>query len=267
MPSPETESPIRTLIVDDEPLARDCVRLALGQQTGIELVGVCGVGASAVEAIRRAAPDLVFLDVQMPGLDGFGVVEQVGPHRMPPVVFVTAYDTHALRAFTLHALDYLLKPFDDRRFAETLAHARRHLQQARESELGRRLVALLGELRPAQASPASPARGYATRILVRQEERLEFLPVESVDWVEAAGNYVRVHAGNRSELVRTTLAGLLEQLDPAVFVRIHRSAVVNVTRVRAIHPWYGGDYMATLADGQELRVSRNYRDTLLRTVG
>jgi two-component system, LytTR family, response regulator len=266
MLSPETEPPIRTLIVDDEPLARDCVRLALGNQPGIELVGECGDGPSAVAAIRRSVPDLIFLDVQMPGLDGFGVVEQVGPHQMPPVVFVTAYDTHALRAFSLHAVDYLLKPFDDRRFAETLAHVRRQLRQARESELGRRLVALLGELRPVGESAASPSRGHASRILVRQEERLEFLPVDAVDWLEAAGNYVRVHVGDRSELVRTTLSGLLEQLDPAVFLRIHRSVIVNVTRVRAIHPWFGGDYVATLADGQELRVSRSYRDALLRTV-
>ena len=266
MLSAETEPPIRTLIVDDEPLARDCVRLALGHQPGIELLGECGDGSSAVAAIRRTDPDLVFLDVQMPGLDGFGVVEQVGPQRMPPVVFVTAYDTHALRAFSLHAVDYLLKPFDDRRFAETLAHVRRQLRQARESELARRLVALLGEIRSRRAPAISPTHGPATRILVRRDERLEFLPVESVDWVEAAGNYVRVHAGSRSELVRTTLSGLLEQLDPAVFVRIHRSVLVNLTRVRAIHPWYGGDYMATLADGQELRVSRNYRDALLRTV-
>jgi two-component system, LytTR family, response regulator len=267
MLSPDAEAGIRALIVDDEPLARDCVRLALRHQTGIEVVGECGDGPSAVAAIRRTAPDLVFLDVQMPGLDGFGVVEQAGPHRMPPVIFVTAYDTHALRAFSLHAVDYLLKPFDDRRFDETLAHARRQLQQARESELGRRLVALLGELRQGGDPAASPSRGHATRILVRQEERLEFLPVETVDWIEAAGNYVRVHAGARSELVRTTLSGLLDRLDPAVFVRIHRSVVVNVTRVRAMHPWYGGDYTATLADGQELRVSRHYRDALLRTVG
>jgi two-component system LytT family response regulator len=265
MRTPELDRKLRVLIVDDEPLARDCVRLALGREHDIDVVGECGNGRAAVSAIRRQAPDLVFLDVQMPGLDGFGVIEAIGPERMPAIVFVTAYDAHAIRAFRLHATDYLLKPFDDVRFREAVTYARRAMRQARESELARQLVALLGDVRrPADAAPAG--RAYATRVLVRQGDRLEFLPTETVDWIEAAGNYVRLHASSRVELVRTTLAALLEQLDPAVFVRIHRSTVVNLTRVRAMHPWYGGDYTATLADGQELRVSRHYRDALLKTV-
>jgi two-component system LytT family response regulator len=265
MPTPEPDRAIRVLIVDDEPLARDCVRLALGREADVEVVGECGDGRSAVSAIRQRSPDLVFLDVQMPGLDGFGVVEAIGPARMPPVVFVTAYDAHAIRAFRLHATDYLLKPFDDVRFGEAVAHARRQMREARESAMGRRLVALLDDVRSAK-EPAPSRQPYATRVLVRQGERLEFLPLDTVDWIETAGNYVRLHAGTRAEVVRTTLAGLLEQLDPAVFVRIHRSVVVNVTRVRAVHPWYGGDYTATLTDGRELRVSRHYRDALLRPV-
>jgi two-component system LytT family response regulator len=265
MPTPERERTFRTLIVDDEPLARDCIRLALRREEDIEVVAECGDGRAAVSAIRQWSPDLVFLDIQMPGLDGFGVVEAVGAARMPPVVFVTAYDAHALRAFRLHATDYLLKPFDDARFAEALSHARRQMRQARDSALARRLVALLEDVRSAK-EPPPPRQAYATRILVRQGDRLEFLPVDTVDWIETAGNYVRLHAGERVEAVRTTLAGLLEQLDPAVFVRIHRSMVVNVTRVRALHPWYGGDYTATLTDGRELRVSRHFRDALLKTV-
>jgi two-component system LytT family response regulator len=256
---------IRALIVDDEPLARDCVRLALGREADIEVVGECGDGRSAVSAIRQWSPDLIFLDVQMPGLDGFGVVEAIGPERMPQVVFVTAYDAHAIRAFRLHATDYLLKPFDDVRFGEAVAHARRRMREARESAVARRLVALLDDVRSGNVTPP-PRQPYASRVMVRQGERLEFLPLDTVDWIETAGNYVRLHAGTRTEVVRTTLAGLLEQLDPAVFVRIHRSVVVNVTRVRAVHPWYGGDYTATLTDGRELRVSRHYRDALLRPV-
>lgn len=265
MPTPEPDRAIRALIVDDEPLARDCVRLALGREADVEVVGECGDGRAAVSAIRQRSPDLVFLDVQMPGLDGFGVVEAIGPARMPAVVFVTAYDAHAIRAFQVHATDYLLKPFDDVRFGEAVAHARRRMREARESAMGRRLTALLDDVRSAKEPPPS-RQPYATRVLVRQGERLEFLPLDTVDWIETAGNYVRLHAGTRAEVVRTTLAGLLEQLDPAVFVRIHRSVVVNVTRVRAVHPWYGGDYTATLTDGRELRVSRHYRDALLRPV-
>jgi two-component system LytT family response regulator len=262
---PEGTGTIRALIVDDEPLARDCVRLALRGAADVEVVGECGDGPAAVAAIHQWAPDLVFLDVQMPGLDGFGVVESVGPARMPAVVFVTAYDVHAIEAFRLHAADYLLKPFDDARFSEALAHVRRSLRQVRDGALARQLLGLLGDVR-ATPAPVTPPRGYATRVLVRHGERLEFVPLDSVDWIETAGNYVRLHAGDRVESVRTTLAALVDQLDPAVFVRIHRSTVVNVTRVRSLHPWFGGDYTATLTDGRELRVSRHYRDLLLRTL-
>jgi two-component system LytT family response regulator len=244
---------LRAVVADDEPLARDCVRLALGRHPDVVVVAECGDGRSAVAAIERHAPDLVFLDVQMPDLDGFEVVEQVGPERMPPVVFVTAYDQHALRAFELHAVDYLLKPFDDDRFGDMLRHARRRLGRGTD-DLAARLGALLS------------SRGYASRILVREGERLEFVAVSQVSWLEAAGNYVRVHAGPRTASARITLSALLERLDPGTFARIHRSVVVNLTQVRAIHPWYGGDYTAVLADGQELRVSRTYREGLLRTL-
>jgi two-component system, LytTR family, response regulator len=254
MPDP-TSAPIRVAIVDDEPLARDCVRLALEPDPDFLVVAQCGDGRAAVDAIHRHRPDLVFLDVQMPGVDGFDVIEAVGPERMPAIVFVTAFDAYAVRAFDAHALDYLLKPFDDQRFAETRRRARELLRASRAGETERRLAALLA------------GRSYASRLLVRNDDRLEFLPVAEVDWFEAAGNYVRAHAGQRSEQIRITLAGLLERLDPNVFARIHRSVIVNLGRVRAMHPWYGGDYTAVLADGRELRVSRFYRAALLRTVG
>jgi len=256
-------APLRVLVADDEPLARDCVRLALAGEPGVEVVAECGDGLEAVAAIGRVRPDLVLLDVQMPGLDGFGVVEQVGPDAMPPVVFVTAYDAHAVRAFALHALDYVLKPFTDDRFRDALRHARHQLALAREGELAARLAALLGERRAAASGSGSP---WAERLLVRRGDRLAFVDVAEVDWLEAAGNYVRVHAGAHQDLVRMTLAGLLERLDPAVFARIHRSAAVNLRRVRELEPWFGGDWRAVMADGRQLRVSRNFREGVLRPV-
>jgi two-component system, LytTR family, response regulator len=248
-------APIRVVIVDDEPLARDCVRLALESDPDFVLVAECGDGRAAVDAITRHRPDLVFLDVQMPGLDGFEVIDAVGSDRMPAVVFVTAFDAYAVRAFRTHALDYLLKPFDDERFAETRRRARQLLSERHTGETERRLAALLA------------GHSYATRLLVRHGDRLEFLPVTEVDWFEAAGNYVRAHVGTHSEQIRITLARLLDRLDPAAFARIHRSTVVNLGRVQAMYPWYGGDYTAVLTDGRELRVSRHYRAGLLRTVG
>jgi two-component system LytT family response regulator len=241
-------------VADDEPLARDCVRLALRHHPDVVVVAECGDGRAAVAAIEQHAPDLVFLDVQMPDLDGFEVVEQVGLDRMPPVVFVTAYDQHALRAFELHAVDYLLKPFDDDRFGDMLRHARLRLGREGGADLAARLQGLLA------------SRGYASRILVREGERLEFIAVAEISWIEAAGNYVRVHAGPRTATARITLSALLDRLDPAMFARVHRSIVVNLSRVRSIHPWYGGDYTAVLTDGQELRVSRTYREALLQTL-
>ncbi|HEX8696938.1 MAG TPA: LytTR family DNA-binding domain-containing protein [Longimicrobium sp.] len=256
-PEPAPEPVVRALIVDDEPLARDCVRLALERQPGIEVAGECADGEQAVEAILAERPDLVFLDVQMPGLDGFGVVERVGVERMPAVVFVTAFDEHALRAFEVHAADYVLKPFDDARFADAVRHARRQLRPGGEDELRRRLDALLGEVRGGAARPV-------TRLMVQVKDRIRFVRADEVDWFEAAGNYVRIHTGGQAHLIRATLAGLAGQLDPARFVRIHRSTVVNVDRIREVQPWFGGDYIAILEDGRQLRVSRSFRDSLLR---
>jgi two-component system, LytTR family, response regulator len=273
MPSRDGRGGIRAAIVDDEPLARDCIRLALAGADDVEIVAECGDGAAAVRAIEALRPDLIFLDVQMPGLDGFEVVKAVGPDRMPAVMFVTAYDAHAIQAFELHATDYLLKPFSDARFGAAMGHARARLREARESELGRRLTRLVEEIRPGrdpspgEGAAASPRGGHATRILVRHGSGMEFLPLDTVDWIEAAGNYLRLHAGPRTESVRMTLAGLLDQLDPTKFVRIHRSMVVNLSRIRSITPWFGGDYTVTLIDGRDLRVSRHYRDELLRPLG
>jgi two-component system LytT family response regulator len=270
-PAVPPHPPLRVVTVDDEPLARDCIRLALAREPGWQLVAECGGGPAGVQAIEREAPDLVFLDVQMPGMDGFGVIEALGPERMPATIFVTAFEEHALRAFQVHALDYLLKPFGDERFRQALEHARRRIHNERRGELGERLEALLrdvgGGRHPAAARPPSPFSApapYATWLTVSAQNRTQFVPVAEVDWLEADGKYVRLHAGGRTHLIRGSLAATAERLDPAHFVRIHRSTIVNVARIREVQPWMGGDHIAVLRDGTRLRVSRTCRGALLR---
>ena len=269
-PAAPPHPPLRVVTIDDEPLARDCIRLALAREPGWRIVAECGGGPAGVQAIEREAPDLVFLDVQMPGMDGFEVIEAVGPERMPATIFVTAFEEHALRAFQVHALDYLLKPFGDERFRQALEHARRRIHTERRGELGERLEALLREVHggrhPADARPSStPApTPYATWLTVSAQNRTQFIPVAEVDWLEADGKYVRLHAGGRTHLIRGSLAATAERLDPAHFVRIHRSTVVNVARIREVQPWMGGDHLAILRDGTRLRVSRTCRGALLR---
>jgi two-component system LytT family response regulator len=249
---------IRALIVDDEPLARDCIRLALARETDIEIVGECADGDAAVAAISSSQPDIVFLDVQMPGRDGFGVIEKIGPQRMPAVVFVTAFDEFALRAFQVHALDYVLKPFDDDRFADAVRHARQRLGPDALRALQSQLNHLLADRTPAHPAP------YATRLTARAKDHLQLVRTEDVDWIEADGNVVRLHVNADIFTMRTTLSGLLAQLDPARFARVHRSTIVNLDRVREIQPWFNWDYVVILHDGRQLKVGRRYRDELLR---
>lgn len=254
---------LRALVVDDEPLARDNVRLALEKELDVEVIAECPDGEAAIEAIRELEPDIVFLDVQMPGLTGFDVVEEIGPEEMPAVVFVTAFDEHALRAFEVHALDYVLKPFDDERFGDAVDHARRTLRARRDEESFRRgLSALLNDV---QGGSSEGGRSrFASRLMVRLRDRIHFVRTEDVDWFEAAGNYVRLHVADRSHLIRSTMSAIEERLDPQQFVRIHRSTIVNVDRIKEIQPWAGGDYLAILKSGQQLRISRGYRDALLK---
>jgi two-component system, LytTR family, response regulator len=253
-----TTDAVRAIIVDDEPLARDCVRLALQDETDSTIIEECATGEAAVEAIIAGRPDLVFLDVQMPGMNGFDVLEVVGPHRMPAVVFVTAYDEHAMRAFEVHAVDYVLKPFDDARFRDAVRHARRSLNAGRDSAARERLRRLLAE-----RTDGTIGDGWTTRIMVRVRDRIRVVNVDDVDWFESAGNYVRIRTGTDSYLVRRTLASMAESLDPARFVRVHRSTIINIGRVRELRPASGGDYIAFLEDGSQRRVSRAYRDALL----
>lgn len=249
---------IRTLVVDDEPLARERLRSLLEAEPDVEVLGECADGAEAVRAIRRAAPDLVFLDVQMPAMGGFDVVRELGGERMPLVVFATAYDEFALRAFEVNALDYLLKPIDEDGFSRSLERARARIA-AGAPRPDPRLLALLASL---------PAEGaYAERLTVRTGRRYVVVRTAEVDWVAAEDNYVRLHVGRESHLLRETMAGMERILDPRRFVRIHRSTIVNVDRVRSIETWGVGEFVVMLQDGTKLQSSRGYREHLREAFG
>jgi two-component system LytT family response regulator len=248
-------TPLRVLVVDDEPLARERLRSLLAAEPEVALVGECHDGQAAIDAIRALAPDLVFLDVQMPEVTGFDVLAALAPQEAPAVVFVTAFDHYALDAFEVHALDYLLKPFDRERFARALDRARAHLVRG-DHATEQKLVALLEDVRA--------ARRGVKRLVVRERGRVFFLKVESIDWIEAAGNYARVHVGKDEHLLRETMKTLEARLDPAVFVRIHRSAIVNLERVRELVPSCHGEFVVLLAGGAELTSSRGYGEPLRR---
>jgi two-component system LytT family response regulator len=245
---------IRVLIVDDEPLAREGVRLHLELEPEFEVVGEAGSGEEAVALIEELRPHVVFLDVQMSGIDGFGVVETVGAERMPVTVFVTAYDQFALKAFEAHALDYLLKPFDAERFRKAIERVRAQLNVRHTDGVEAQLAELLAELRG--------KREFLERIVVRSGGRILILRVEDIDWLEAASNYVRIHAGGRQYLLRETMSNLEARLDPEAFVRIHRSTMVRLDRIRELEPLFQGDYVLILEDGTRLTSSRGYRDRL-----
>jgi len=252
--------PIRTVIVDDEPLARERMRSLLGSEADVEVVGEARDGVEAVEAILGQSPDLVFLDVQMPKLDGFEVIQTVGADRMPAVVFVTAYDQHALRAFEVQALDYLLKPFDHERFQGALKRVRRQMDSQETGDLGRRLLALVKDLKTDR-----PTR--SDRLVVKSGGRLFFLRSDEIDWIEAAGNYVRLHVGNEGHLLRETMNSIEGRLNPDIFFRIHRSHIVNIERIKELQPWFNGEYVVILRNGSRLTLSRGYREKLQERLG
>lgn len=250
---------IRTLLVDDEPLAREGLRTRLALERDLEIVGEAGDGPAAVAAIKRHLPDLVVLDVQMPGLDGFEVLSRVAADCLPAVIFVTAYDRYALRAFEVHAVDYLLKPLDAARLHHAVDRVRRDLARgpAAPSE---GLIDLLG----GRGRAAGEGDGaYTRRWAVREDEHFVLLRAEEVDWIEASANYVKFHARGRVYLLRGTMAALERTLDPRWFARIHRSTIVNLDRVREIRPEWHGDYDVVLATGDVLRLGRRYREGLL----
>ena len=245
---------IRALIVDDEPIARRGVRLQLEAHPQIEIVRECANGLEAVAAIQELSPNLVFLDVQMPEMDWFEVIQAVGVEQMPAVVFVTAYDTYAIRAFEVHAVDYLLKPFDRERFSVALDHAISHIERRATGDLGEHLQALLEERRPGRKS--------LERLVVKSAGRIFFLDVAEIDWIEAADNYVELHVGKRSHLVRQTLGHLESRLDADQFVRIRHSTIVNVRKIKELRPSSSGEYDVVLLSGEVLASSRRYRKKL-----
>jgi len=248
---------IRTLIVDDEPLARERIVDMLVGDAEVEIIGECGDGLAAVAAVEAHKPALVFLDVQMPELDGFEVLEAI--EEMPVIIFVTAYDQYALRAFEVHALDYLLKPFDRERFDKALQRAKRQIERERAGTMNRELVALLADLK----SRPKPLE----RLVIKTGGRVFFLRVDEIDWIEAAANYVRLHAGKEAHLLRETINGLAAKLDPDKFLRIHRSIIVNLERVKEMQPWFHGDFVIIMQDGAQLTSSRNYREQLRKLLG
>lgn len=245
---------IKTLIADDEPLARERLAGLLAGEPDIELVAQSRDGEEAVTAIQDHSPDLAFLDVQMPHMSGFEVIEAIGTDRMPLVIFVTAYDQHAIRAFQVRALDYLLKPFDRERFSDALQRGRDQVNRDETGDLGRRLLALVRDLRRDQ--PRSD------RLVVKSGGRLFFLRADEIDWVEAAGNYVRLHVGSASHLLRETMTSIERRLDPEKFFRIHRCRIVNMERIQEVQPWLNGEYAVLLRTGTRLTLSRGYREKL-----
>ncbi len=230
---------IRAIVVDDEPIARGSIRALLNRDPDVEVVAECGSGAEALTAIRAQKPELAFLDIEMPECDGFDVLELLGTDAPPAIVFVTAYDAYAIRAFEAEALDYLLKPFDDERFARTLERAKRHIAKPR------------------------PMAHAATTLVVKNAGKVVFVPLADVDWIESADYYSRLHVGSKTHLLRRSMADLERELDPSVFCRVHRSAIVRLDRVSRLETNESGEYEAVLADGTRLPISRRHRPTLL----
>ena len=243
---------IRTMIIDDEPLARERVKRFLRDEDEIEIIGECGNGVDAVGAINEKKPDLVFLDIQMPEKNGFEVIRSLSGKYLPTVVFVTAYDQYALQAFDVHALDYLLKPFTRERLHRAVMRAREQIDGKRFGRIDERLTSLIADLKT--------EKKYLERLVVKTTGRVFFLKSDEIDWIEAAGNYVKLHVGRETHMIRETMNGIETKLDPDRFLRIHRSTVVHIDRIKELHPMFSGDYAVILRDGTELALSRNYRE-------
>ena len=257
-------APLRVVVVDDEPLARSGMCGLLARDPELSVVAQCADGAEAVAAIAGLKPDLVLLDVQMPEMDGFEVLREVGPARMPVVVFVTAFDRFALRAFDVAAVDYLLKPFDDERFDLAIARAKHAVRNAEAGELGRRLMRLVERQGApvAEAPPAAEPARHASRLVVKSAGRTVFVRVDEVDWIEADDYYAKLHVGEKTHLLRETMGSLEARLEPTRFFRLHRSAIVNLDRVREVQFLFGGEHVVILHDGTKLKLSRNRLEKL-----
>jgi len=249
---------IRVLLSDDEALARERLRSLLEEEPDLEIVAECGDGKSAILTIEREKPDLVFLDIQMPEIDGFGVVQTL-QDVMPLTIFVTAYDKYAMKAFEVHALDYLLKPVGKERLSEALARARPQLKQPPDGGFQRRVLELLGDLEARQQAPQ--------RIIIKADGEIVCLKPSEIDWAESAGNYVCLHVGGATHILRETITALESRLGPRQFMRVHRSTLVNVDRIKTLKPSLYGDYSILLRDGTKLTLSRGFRENVLKRLG
>lgn len=250
---------IRVLIVDDEPLARGVLREMLQTDPDVTIVGECANGKEAVKSIQELAPEVLFLDIQMPELGGFEVLDALDEGQAPHLIFVTAYDQYAVRAFEVHALDYILKPFDRERFQASWQRAKMQVLRERNGKVEQKILSLLEDLKAGTK--------YLERLVIKSSGRIYFLETNEIDWIQAEGNYVSVHTGKKSHLLRETITSLENQLDPKKFLRIHRSAIVRIDRIKELQPWFHGEYHIILHDGTQLTLSRNYRDRLQEALG
>jgi two-component system, LytTR family, response regulator len=250
---------IKVLIVDDEPLARKYLRRLLADSVDVEITGECGNGKEAVDFICENAPDLVFLDVQMPEMDGFTVLESLDAGQIPQIIFVTAYEQYAIHAFEIHALDYLLKPFDRERFEKTLVRVRERFDDQKKDENQQQISALIENVRQKPE--------FLDRLFIKADGRIIFLKTDEIDWIEAADKYVHLHTAKKSHLVRQTLSAMEAQLDPKKFVRIHRSAMVNVDRIKELQPMFTGEHAVVLENDKKLTLSRSYKNKLFTLLG
>ncbi len=261
---------LQVLVVDDEPLARSGVTTLVEKDPELEVAGECSNGRTAVEAILELQPDLVLLDVQMPEMDGFEVLRAVGTDRMPPVVFVTAYDQFAVRAFEVNALDYLLKPFDDERFAAAIARAKRSIRAPDVGTLSKRLLRLLESAERATTGPLPTSDGLANRavrLVVKDAGRVFFVRADEIDWIQAASYYVKLHVQGKVHLLRETMSALESRLDATSFFRVSRSAIVNLDRIKEIQPYTRGALMVILTDGTRIKLSKSRKEELEQVLG
>jgi two-component system, LytTR family, response regulator len=245
---------IRALIADDEPLARERITRLLSTESDVQVVSQCRDGLEAVTYIKQSKPDLAFLDIEMPEIDGLGILREIPPDATPVIIFTTAYDHYAIQAFEAHALDYLLKPFDEERFRRALQRARMHLENLRSKDLAARLLAALEEARPSTTE--------ADRLVIKSGGKVVFLKLEEIDWVEAAANYVHIHAGTEGYYMRETMNSFEARLDPSRFIRIHRSTIVNLAKIKELQPCNNGEFIVVLRNGKELSLSRGFRDRI-----
>src|ERR1700733_7263019 len=252
------DTEVRTVIADDERLARQKLLILLESEPQVKVVAECQDGRQAVSAIRSFRPDMLLLDIQMPDLDGFQVLSEISAEEMPVVIFTSAYDQYAIRAFEANALDYLLKPFDQDRLHHAVERARSELYKSRNSEITHRILSLLSQVR----STTLPASQRNNRLVIKVNGRVVFLDLARIDWVEAAANYVRLNVGKESYVLRETLGGISERLDAKQFVRIHRSMIVNISKIKELIPVNSGEYVVVLKSGKELSCSRGYRSGL-----